>query len=216
MIDEEWILNKRTGLFEPEDKSVTIVIIVITSLVFFIMELWEKSQTSGYFLKNTTEFLLEHGALYAPKLLEGEWYRVITYLFLHSGIEHLMNNMLVLYFLGNALEHYMKKFAYVFIYFFSGIVAAMGSVLYNTQYPVCVGASGAVFGIIGAMVWIVLKNRGSLQGISKRRMLFFVFLSVYSGFTTQGIDNAAHIAGLLAGFLLSILMTKIEKVSEIA
>ncbi len=203
-------MNESKGLFEPEDKSVNIVIIIITTVVFFIMELWEKSQTSGYFIKNTIEFLLEHGALYAPKLLEGEWYRIITYLFLHSGIEHLMNNMMVLYFLGNALEHYVGKVGYLSTYFFSGIVAAIGSVLYNTEYPVCVGASGAIFGVIGAMLWIVLKNRGTLQGISKRRMMFFVFLSVYSGFTSQGIDNAAHITGLVAGFLFSVFITLVQ------
>lgn len=208
-------MNESKGLFEPEEKSVNIVIIVITAIVFFVMELWEKSQTSGYFLGNTTEFFLEHGALYAPKLLEGEWYRVITYLFLHSGIEHLMNNMMVLYFLGNALEHYIGKVWYIVLYFFSGIVAAMGSVLYNTEYPVCVGASGAVFGVIGAMFWIVLKNRITLQGISKKRMVFFVFLSVYGGFTSQGVDNAAHVAGLLGGFLLAMLITIIEKKGEV-
>ena len=208
-------MNESKGLFEPEQRSVNIIIIVITTIVFFLMELWEKSQTSGYFFGNTTEFFLEHGALYAPRLLEGEWYRVITYLFLHSGIEHLMNNMMMLYFLGNALEHYIGKVCYIILYFFSGIIAAIGSVLYNTEYPVCVGASGAVFGIIGAMLWLVLKNRGTLQGISKKRMLFFVFLSVYGGFTSQGVDNAAHIAGLFAGFLLTMVITIIEKKGEV-
>ena len=153
-------MNESKSLFEPEDKSVNIVIIIITTVVFFIMELWEKSQTNGYFLGNTTEFFLEHGALYAPKLLAGEWYRVITYLFLHSGIEHLMNNMLVLYFLGNALEHYIGKIWYVILYFFSGIIAAMGSVLYNTEYLVCVGASGAVFGLFGALL-ILTRHIGA-------------------------------------------------------
>ena len=204
-------MNESKGLFEPEDKSVNIVIIVITTIVFFVMELWEKNQTSGYFIKNTTEFLLEHGALYRPKLLEGEWYRMITYLFLHSGIEHLMNNMMVLYFLGNALEHYIGKVGYLFLYFFSGIIAAIGSILYNTGDPVCVGASGAIFGVIGAMLWIVLKHRGTLQGISKKRMMFFVFLSVYSGFTSQGIDNAAHITGLFAGFIFAVFITLLQK-----
>ena len=204
-------MNESKGLFEPEDKSINIVIIIITTVVFFIMELWEKSHTSGYFIKNTTEFLLEHGALYAPKLLEGEWYRVITYLFLHSGIEHLMNNMMVLYFLGNALEHYVGKIGYLYIYFVCGIIAAMGSVLYNTEHFVCVGASGAIFGVIGAMLWLVLQNRGNLQGISKRRMLFFVFLSVYSGFTSQGVDNVAHITGLCTGFLCCIVITLVSR-----
>ena len=197
---------RETDLFEPAKKSVNVVLVGITVLCFFTMQVWEKSMTNGNFNGHTTQFLLEHGALYAPAIREGEWYRLLTHIFLHGDILHLGNNMLILFCLGNALEHYLGKISYVGIYFFSGILAGLGSVVYNTDNTVSVGASGAVFGIIGAMLWLVLRNKGKLKGFTGPRMLLFVFMSVYAGFTDRGIDNAAHIAGLIAGFLLAMVI----------
>lgn len=198
-------MKEQIEIFEPVKKSITVVLVAVTVLSFFVMQLWEKSMTSGNFYGHTTTFLLEHGALYGPAVKQGEWYRLVTYLFLHGDIWHLGNNMLILYCLGNALEHYVKKTSYVALYFFSGILAALASVVYNTDSPVCVGASGAVFGITGAMVWLVIKNKGRLPGFSGTRMAIFVVMSVYAGFVNQGVDNAAHVAGLLSGFLLAVL-----------
>lgn len=199
-------MREQTELFEPTKKSVNVVIVAATVLVFFVMQFWEKSETAGTFYGHTTKFLLEHGALYAPAIREGEWYRLLTHMFLHGDVWHLGNNMLILFCLGNALEHYVGKLPYVILYFLSGILAGLGSVVYNTDNTVSVGASGAVFGIVGAMVWLVLRNRGKLEGLTGTRMILFVLLSVYAGFVEQGIDNAAHITGLLAGFLLAMLL----------
>lgn len=193
-------------LFEPTKKSANVVIVAVTVIAFFVMQFWEKSITDGAFYGHTSQFLLEHGALYAPGVWDGEWYRLVTHLFLHGDIWHLGNNMLILFCLGNALEHYVGKYSYIGIYFFSGILAGLGSVVYNTYDTVSVGASGAVFGVIGAMVWLVVRNRGRLEGFTGLRMVLFVLMSVYAGFVDQGVDNAAHIAGLIAGFLLAMLI----------
>ena len=199
-------MREYTELFEPTKKSVNVVIVALTVIAFFVMQFWEKSCTEGVFYGHTTEFLLNHGALYAPGVRTGEWYRLVTHLFLHVDIMHLGNNMLIWFCLGNALEHYLGKFSYAGIYFFSGILAGLGSVVYNTDNTVSVGASGAVFGVVGAMAWLVLKNKGRLPGFTGPRMLIFVLMSVYAGFADQGVDNAALIAGLIAGFLLAILI----------
>lgn len=197
---------RETDLFEPARRSVNVILVGSMVLCFFVMQAWEKSITSGNFNGHTTQFLLEHGALYRPAIEDGEWYRLITHMFLHGDILHLGNNMLVLFCLGNALEHYLGKISYVGIFFLSGILAGLGSVVYNTDNMVSVGASGAVFGIIGAMLWLVLRNKGKLKGFTGPRMLLFVFMSVYAGFTDKGIDNAAHIAGLIAGVLLAMVV----------
>jgi len=199
-------VREHTELFEPTKKSVNVVIVALTVIAFFVMQFWEKNSTDGVFYGHTTQFLLEHGALYAPGIRDGEWYRLVTHLFLHGDIMHLGNNMLILFCLGNALEHYLGKFSYAGIYFFSGILAGLGSVVYNTDNTVSVGASGAVFGVVGAMAWLVIRNKGRLPGFTGPRMLIFVLMSVYAGFADQGVDNAAHIAGLIAGFLLAILI----------
>lgn len=197
---------RETELFEPAKRSVNVILVSITVLCFFAMQMWEKSLTNGNFSGHTTQFLLEHGALYAPAIRDGEWYRLITHMLLHGDILHLGNNMLILFCLGNALEHYLGKLSYAGIYFFGGILAGLGSVVYNTDNTVSVGASGAVFSIVGAMLWLVLRNKGKLKGFTGPRMLLFVIMSVYAGFTDKGIDNAAHIAGLIAGFLLAMVI----------
>ena len=204
--ERKQIVKEQTQIFEPTKKSVNIIIVAVTVLVFFVMQFWEKSITEGTFYEHTTEFLLQHGALYGPGIFEGEWYRLVTHMFLHTDIWHLGNNMLILFCLGNALEHYVGKISYVAIYFFSGILAGLGSVVYNTDNIVSVGASGAVFGVVGAMVWLVVKNRGKLEGFTVPRMVLFVAMSIYAGFVDQDVNNAAHIAGFIAGFLLAVLL----------
>ncbi len=204
-------MSEQTELFEPVKKSINIVIVAATVIVFFVMQMWEKSITQGEFYGNTTRFLLEHGALFGPSIRSGEWYRLLTHLFLHGDIWHLGNNMLILFCLGNALEHYVGKYSYAAIYFFSGILAGLGSVVYNTDSTVSIGASGAVFGVVGAMAWLVLRNRGQLEGFTGSRMVLFVLMSIYAGFVDQGVDNAAHIAGLIAGFILAVLIYRKPK-----
>lgn len=216
-------MEERDNLYAPNRWSVNIAIIVATALSFFVFLFWEKGQTRGSFYGNTTSFLLEHGALFAPSVFwNGEWYRLITYLFLHGGIEHLINNMLILYFMGNSLEAFLGRIRYVILYFCSGILAGIGSIVYNGYiqtgnlsleamknvfgYPVCIGASGAVFGVTGAMLYLVLIHGGRIRGLTKRQMLVFLVLSIYGGLVDKGVDNAAHIAGLAAGFLLAAIL----------
>ena len=207
-------MKQETELFEPTKKSVNIVIVAATVVAFFVLQLWEKSITNGNFYGHTTQFLLEHGALHRKSILDGEWYRLVTYQFMHGDIWHLGNNMLVLFCLGNALEHYMGPATYGILYFFSGILAGLGSVVYNTDSPVGVGASGAVFGVVGAMLWIFICNGGKLHGLTGTRLLLFVFLSVYGGFIDQGVDNAAHVVGLAAGFVLAIFLYRKRQKTE--
>lgn len=201
-------MEEQMQIFEPTKKSANLVLVVITVLAFFVVQFWEKSITEGTFYGHTTEFLLEHGALHGPSILRGEWYRLVTHMFLHGDIWHLGNNMLILFCLGNALEHYVGRISYVSVYFLSGILAGLGSVVYNTTGAVSVGASGAVFGVVGAMAWLVLQNRGRLEGFTGSRMIVFILLSIYAGFADRGVDNAAHVAGLMAGFLLAMLLCR--------
>lgn len=76
--------------------------------------------------------------------------------------------------------------------------------LHTGVYAVSAGASGAIFGIIGALIFLVLKNHGRLGNLSSRRMLFMAACSLYHGFTSAGVDNMAHIGGLVTGFLMAV------------
>ncbi len=155
-------------------------------------------------------FMAEHGACYTPWILEyGEYYRLLTSMFLHFGIEHLANNMLVLMFLGDTLERAVGEIRYLIIYLGGGILANIFSCAmeYRTgEYSVSAGASGAVFAVIGALIYVVIVNRGRLEDISARRLILMAVLSLFQGFTSIGVDNAAHAGGLVFGLFLGILL----------
>lgn len=147
---------------------------------------------------------------------EGEWYRLFSYMFLHGGLMHIFNNMLVLGFIGSKLEHILGSVRYLILYFSSGVVAGAASCLYNQwsfyrtvgegYYVFGVGASGAVFGVAGAMLFIVLVNHGRVAQISTRQMIAFIALSIYAGIVNTGIDNTAHIAGAIFGFIGALVL----------
>jgi rhomboid protease GluP len=147
---------------------------------------------------------------------EREYYRVLTSMFMHSDLEHLFNNMLVLYFVGDNLERATGKWKYLFLYFGTGILAGLTSISYNMwkeggQYLVensvfSIGASGAIFGVVGAMLFIVIINRGRMEDISTRQMVLFALFSLYGGIANTQIDQAAHVGGFLAGILLAAII----------
>lgn len=204
-------MPERTGK-EPKDigdyfSLINAIIIALNIVVFVIVDLSHSS--------TNTEWMLRCGAMYWPYIIEkGEFFRLVTSMFLHFGIAHLFNNMLVLWFIGGTLEKLVGHLKYVFIYFISGVLAGGASIGYNIlsgQTPVAAGASGAIFGVVGALLYVVLLNRGSAEGLTKRQMLIFVFLSLYSGFANQGVDNSAHIGGFISGFLLALLLYRKPK-----
>ena len=157
----------------------------------------------------SADFMLKHGANYAPLVTAGrEYYRLVTSMFLHFGFDHLVNNMLILLFLGDVLERLGGKFRYLLIYLGGGIAGNILSVAWDMgtgRYAVSAGASGAVFAVIGALIFVVLRSKGRIEGMTGQRLIFMAALSVLEGFTSSGVDNSAHIGGLVAGFLLALL-----------
>ncbi len=163
-----------------------------------------------------TDKTLAKGALsWFYVLKEGQYYRILTSMFLHADLSHLFNNMLVLLFVGYHLEHAVGKVKYLIIYIGGGILAGFASIGYNMweEYnrmtegtTISIGASGAIFGVVGAMLLIVIVNRGRLEEISTRQMIVFVVLSLYSGIANTRIDQAAHVGGFVAGFVLAALI----------
>ena len=127
-----------------------------------------------------------------------------------TSLEHLIYNMLVLLFLGDILEKHVGKIRYLLIYLLGGIAGNCLSVFVDMQrqeFYVSAGASGAGFAIIGAIFWLVIKNKGRLGDIPGQRLAVLIVLSVIEGFTSAGVDGYAHMGGLLAGFLLCALLT---------
>ncbi len=184
-------------------KSVcTAVLIIINVAVFLLFSLIGNTED--------TVFMLKHGAMYPPMVTEmKEYYRLFTCLFLHFGIDHLMNNMVMLGALGWNLEAEAGRIRFLLIYFISGIggnLLSLGFSLHFGDIAVSAGASGAVFGLMGALLWVVIRNKGRIGRLTQRGGLFMVVLSLYFGFTSSGVDNAAHVGGLICGFLAAVLM----------
>ena len=187
----------------------TVLFILLNILIFVIVDF-----TGG---SENTVHMIACGAAYPPLILEeGETYRLFTCMFLHFGIYHIANNMLVLLVLGQRLEPVLGKVKFILVYLLGGLGGNIFSLLMETkkaEYAVSAGASGAVFAVMGAMLYVVIRSRGRIQDISVRQMMIMAGFSLYFGFTSTGVDNAAHVGGLVCGFILAALLYHPGKVS---
>ena len=187
---------------EKTEAMCTAILIFINVAVFLVLSVFGNTQD--------TLFMLDHGAAYEPIVVQKhEFYRIVTSIFLHFGIDHLLNNMVLLGALGWNLEIEIGKIRFTLIYLLSGIGGNIISLYHGIQtqeYAVSAGASGAIFGLMGALFYVVIANRGRLGRLSGRGMAFMVALSLYFGLTSRGVDNWAHVGGLLCGVLLAAIL----------
>ncbi len=163
----------------------------------------------GFFGESARDLLLREGAAYTPLIVwAGQYYRLFTSMFLHFSVSHLLNNMFILFFLGDELERFAGKLRYLVIYLGGGLIGNLVSMawdLHTGEAAMSAGASGAIFAVIGALVAMVLLNRGRVPHYTQRRMFLMAALCVLQGLTSAGVDNAAHIGGIAGGFLLALL-----------
>ena len=194
-------------LEEIRKEPVTVALILINVLVFIAVELTGTSQNAWH--------VLEYGAAYTPYIVgNGEVYRLFTSMFLHFGIEHLVNNMLVLFFIGDNLERAVGHIRYFIMYIAGGLLANIAALIYYNIADVnvcCVGASGAIFSVVGALFYIVLVNKGQLEDLSASKLGLFIVMSIYLGLQSATTSNSAHIGGLVAGFILAALIYRKRK-----
>lgn len=176
----------------------------------------------GIFLINILAFtfctllgdvLYNYGRLSLKEVLDGQWYRIFTSMFLHGGMSHLVGNMIMLFFLGNIVEKELGHIKYFVLYFMSGVAGAAASlwmqsvrILSGEMILGSIGASGAIFGMLGGLLWILIRNKGKLAEMTFPRVLFLVCYSLYGGLTGTNVDNAAHFGGLVTGFLVTALL----------
>ena len=176
-------------------------IIIINIIIFLLPDVFS-------FLTDK-EWIYENGAVIPVLVVEnGEYYRLITSVFLHFSIRHLLNNMLVLFILGDRLEQILGGVRYLLFYLLCGLGANIVSLIFDLKmgdwYTMSAGASGAIFGVVGGLMWIVFMNRGRLGDLSSGQLAVMAFFTLYLGFTSSGVDNAALVGGLLVGILLGI------------
>ena len=186
-----------------EERPVITIFLVAVNVVTFIV-------LSCFGMTENAVFMLDHGAMYVPYLVNhGNYYTLFTSMFLHFGFSHLMNNMLVLFLLGSVLEKELGRWKYLLLYLLSGLggnVLSAAIDIVTENFYVSAGASGAIFGVIGGLLLIMIRNHGRLRTLSSRGLVFMVLCSFYHGFTSTGVDNMAHIGGLISGFIIAALL----------
>lgn len=133
----------------------------------------------------------------------GQYYRVFTSMFLHGSVEHLLSNALGLYIFGTRVERYYGKAKFLAVYFIGGILAGLTSSLFLTGYAI--GASGAIFALMGAVAAYGFKTKRSADGFDLYFLLIFAFVGFAAGGLSAGIDNTAHIAGFVYGFVIGLV-----------
>ncbi len=180
---------------------ITTILIIINVLIFLGMEIVGDTES--------TLFLYEHGGMYWPSVIEdGQWYRLITHMFVHSGAEHLLNNMFMLGILGYQIEKEYGPIKYFITYFVCGVGGAVVSALVEmnmNEAVVSIGASGAVFGIFGVMLVMIFKNRRQMGEVSAPRLVLLFILMVF-GNMEEGVDWMAHLGGAMLGVAAALLV----------
>ena len=188
-------------IFQGPINWMNLLMVGLNIVIFILMEMIGDT--------NDITFMLKCGAAYTPCILDGQWYRLFTSVFLHFGVSHLLNNMVLLLFLGDMLEEAAGKWRYLLIYLGGGLAGNIVSLLMDCrtgEMAVSAGASGAVFAVIGGIFVVLIKQKGKVENLTLSRLVFVIFLSIYHGFQSTGIDNAAHVGGLLGGIFLTFLV----------
>jgi rhomboid protease GluP len=189
--------------------TVTYTLIACSSVAYLFSALLSQS-----LVDMELQTLVDMGALYGPlTVLKGEWWRLLSAMFLHGGMTHLLMNMFSLYLVGRGAEMYFDTKSYLSIYFFSGLIGGLVS-LYIHPVSVGVGASGAVFGVFGALAGFFLAHREKIASYSKAFMKDFTIIMVINlviGLSIPSIDVSAHIGGLVIGFVGGFVLSKDPK-----
>lgn len=197
------------GTYKRRIPIITLLLVILNVGVFVVLEIIGST--------NSVSFMLKHGADYSVYVFEkNEFYRLFTSMFLHFGFAHLFNNMLSLWLLGSEAERYYGRVLFAFIYIFSGFAGSLASCVYNyvmSENVVSAGASGAISGLIGALVVKIVEDRKRSKSSFGRIALVLIILMML-GRSGEGVDNIAHMGGFVAGMISGIVCYKIKLIEK--
>ena len=196
-------------VFSRKFPFVTYMIIAVCVICYFVPILMGDQIALDFF---------QQFCIYGPSIRAGQFYRLITGGFLHANIFHLFFNCYALYMIGAQVESYLGKWKYTLIYFMSLVIASLTSMTFIGGDS-SLGASGAIFGIMGALIYFGYHYRIFLGNVVKTQIIPLVILNLVMGFMIPGIDNFAHIGGLIGGILSTMALgvdgksTKVEMIN---
>jgi len=189
---DNWRLNWRRKPF------LTYGFLIISILMYIIMSFNGGSQN--------TVTLITHGAKVNPLIVAGDWWRLLTPIFLHIGFAHLLFNGLIIYFLGTQIEILIGHFRYFLLYILSGLLGNATSFALN--FSISAGASTSIFGLFAATIVLgkLYPHQAGIQRLA-RNYLFLIIINIVFGLFSAGVDNAGHIGGLAGGFFLMYVIS---------
>ena len=188
---------KAEETFKIKKPIVTVTLIIINVLVFLLMYLLGNGS-------NDALTLIKSGAFQKDLILSGEYYRLITSAFLHIGLLHLLFNCYSLYVIGRQLESFLGKIKFLIVYLVSAVTGNLLSMLFSNG--VSAGASGAIFGLLGSLLYFGYNYRVYLGTVLRSQIIPLIILNLLYGFIATGINNAAHIGGLIGGLLITMAL----------
>lgn len=184
--------KKVEKVFKPKFPTVTYAILAINIIVFIIPLLYGQS-----------EAMVAQFCVHGPSIRYGHYYRLFTGIFLHGSIFHLIFNSYALYVIGSQIESFLGKFKFLIIYLAGGLMGSLFSITFNGN-AASIGASGAIFGLMGALVYFGYHYRVYLGNVIKSQIIPLIVFNLVLGFVMSGVDNSAHIGGLIGGTLATI------------
>lgn len=184
--------KKLEKIFSPKKPVVTYILIVINLMVFLYGVLHGNDELINMFGNNY------------ELVQNGEFYRLFTCMFVHADILHILFNMIALYSIGPVVERYYGKSKFLLIYLVSGLLGSIFSGVFMTADSISIGASGAIFGLLGSICYFTYYYRATLQGILRGSIMPVIIINLVIGFLSSSIDLSAHIGGLIGGILISM------------
>ncbi len=184
--------KKLQKIFSPKKPVVTYVLIVINLMIFL------------YGMLHGNDELVELFGNNYELVQSGQIYRLFTCMFVHSDTMHILLNMYALYTIGPVVERYYGKGKYLFIYIISGLLGSVFSGVFMSANSISIGASGAIFGLLGSICYFTYYYRATLQGILRGSIIPVIVINLIIGFLSPSIDLSAHIGGLIGGILVSM------------
>lgn len=184
--------NELAKIFLKKDQPIVTYSIILLNIIVFMLSLLDYNMIINCF------------ANYYINVKNGEIYRLLTACFVHANFLHIFFNMYALYYIGPMVEKYYGKLKYLLIYLGSGIMGSLFSVVLSNN--VSIGASGAIFGLFGSMLYFGYKYRATLDGFVRSGIIPVLFINLILGFIVPNIDVYGHIGGLVGGLLLSYIV----------
>jgi membrane associated rhomboid family serine protease len=193
---------RRVTAASTEQPFVTWALIAVNVAVYLV------TVAQGNGINNPGGSLFAKWVLYGPAVANGDWWRLISAAFLHASLLHIGLNMLALVWLGGPVERYLGHFQYLALYMVSGLAGSAGALI-TTPTGITVGASGAIFGILGALLIIEYQATGNIAG----QAFTLIAINLLFSFTMSGISVGGHIGGLIGGIGAALALTRFGRTS---